>query len=121
MRTRRRRVEVEVRDLTKFLNHIVTLLREIGLRYHAETSFPARKPSAGAVPGWWGLRRQDAVTAVRTPPAAFLSCLMLAEAAIELPVVLAVHVAVAVEVEVPKVTGLAGVLPEGGAEEVAVQ
>src|SRR5207244_3325540 len=58
--------------------------------------------------------------AVRTPPAAFQSCSILAEAAIELPVVQAVHVAVAVEIEVPEVSGLAGVLPERGAEEVAV-
>ena len=38
-----------------------------GLRYNGETSFPARRPSAGAVPGRWG-----ACLAVRTPPAALL-------------------------------------------------
>src|SRR6476646_6911012 len=36
------------------------------LRCNEETSFPARRPSAGAVPGRWG-----ACLAVRTPPAAF--------------------------------------------------
>src|SRR5947209_17089071 len=46
---------------------------------------------------------------------------MLAEAAVELPVVPAVHVAVPVEVEVPQVTGLAGARPERGPEEVAIQ
>src|SRR5439155_2407346 len=45
----------------------------------------------------------------------------LAEAAVELPVVPAVHVAVAVEVEVPQVGGIADALPECGPEEVAVQ
>src|SRR5262245_43282683 len=44
------------------------LLFQIGLRYHGETSFPARRPSAGAVPG-----RCGACLAVRTPPAAFCS------------------------------------------------
>src|SRR5262249_58666180 len=44
-----------------------------------------------------------------------------AEAAVELAVVPAVHVAVAVEVEVPQVAGLAGALPERGAEEVTVR
>src|SRR5205814_6108804 len=38
-----------------------------GLRYNGETSLPARRPSAGAVPGRWG-----ACLAVRTPPAAFV-------------------------------------------------
>src|SRR5262249_54727421 len=38
-----------------------------GLRYHARVTHPARRPSAGAVPGRWG-----ACLAVRTPPAACL-------------------------------------------------
>src|SRR5438876_3264013 len=46
---------------------------------------------------------------------------MLAEAAVELPVVPAVHLAVPVEVEIPQVTGLAGTLLERGPEEVAIQ
>src|SRR5262245_46181699 len=50
----------------------------------------------------------------------FLARSWLAEAAVELPVVPAVHVAVAVEIEVPQVAGLAGVLHERGAEEVAI-
>src|SRR5262245_273594 len=46
---------------------------------------------------------------------------MLAEAAVELPVVPAVHVAVPVEVEIPEVTDLAGALLEHGPEAVAIQ
>src|SRR5262249_19184081 len=37
-----------------------------GLRYNGETSFPARRPSARAVPGRWG-----ACLAVSTSPATF--------------------------------------------------
>src|SRR2546427_13109949 len=59
--------------------------------------------------------------AARTSPAAFLSCSILAEPAIELPVVQAVHVAVPVEVEVPEVADVGGALPECGSEEVAIQ
>ncbi len=44
----------------------------------------------------------------------------LAEPAVELPVVPAVHVAVPVEVEVPQVAGVGGARPERGPEEVAV-
>ena len=40
-------------------------LRDGGLRYNGSDSAPARRPSAGAVPGRWG-----ACLAVRTPPAA---------------------------------------------------
>src|SRR6266545_4135163 len=43
-----------------------------------------------------------------------------AEPAVELPVVEAVHVAVPVEVEVPQVTGVGGTRPEGGPEGLAV-
>src|SRR5689334_21266111 len=45
----------------------------------------------------------------------------LAEAAVELAVVPAVHVAVPVEVEVPQVAGVAGAPLEGGQEAVAVR
>ena len=59
--------------------------------------------------------------AVRTSPAAFLSCSILAEPAIELPVVPAVHVAVPVEVEIPEVAGVPGGRPECGSEEGAIR
>src|SRR5262245_32216067 len=42
------------------------LLRGGGLRYPGGAARPARRPSAGAVPG-----RRGACLAVRTPPAAF--------------------------------------------------
>lgn len=45
---------------------------------------------------------------------------ILAEPAIELPVVQAVHVAIPVEVEVPQVTGLTRLRLEHGPEPVAV-
>src|SRR5260370_39075738 len=61
-----------------------------------------------------------AFLAAKTPPATLLSCSKLAEAAVELAVVPAVHVAVPVEVEVPEATGLAGAFLERGAEEVAI-
>src|SRR5688500_11079641 len=72
-----------------------------------------------------------ACLAVRTPPAAslqvpgpsraiLLTRSKLAEPAVELAVVPAVHVAVPVEVEVPQVAGVGGDRPERGPEEVAV-
>src|SRR5262249_55793067 len=50
-------------------NPLVVLLCDGGLRYMGGTTRPARRPSAGAVPGRWG-----ACLAVRAPPAALLSC-----------------------------------------------
>ena len=34
---------------------------EVGLQYNGWTSFPARRPSAGAVPGRWGLAKTVSV------------------------------------------------------------
>src|SRR5262249_55260460 len=59
--------------------------------------------------------------AVRTSPAAFLSCSILAEAAVEMPVVQTVHIAVAVEVEIPEGADVGGTLFERGAGEGAGQ
>src|SRR5262245_46018496 len=75
--------------------------------------------------------RRGACLAARTPPATMLCChhgprpvlltnSKLAEAAVELPPVVAVHVAITIEVEVPQVTSLAFLRPERGPEEVAV-
>src|SRR5262249_58646914 len=50
----------------------------------------------------------------------FLAASILAEPAVELPVVPAVHVAVPVEVEVPQVVSVGGRRPIGRAEAVAV-
>ena len=58
--------------------------------------------------------------AVRTPPAAILRCSILAEPEIKLSVVQPVHVAVAVEIQVPQVAGVGGGRPERGLEAVAV-
>src|SRR5262249_27225060 len=79
-----------------------------------------------------GTGRGGACPSARTSPPASLGCppvpkpkpltgSQLAEATVELPVVLAVHIAVAVEVEVPQVTGLTGALLERRPEQVAVQ
>src|SRR5207302_10549780 len=55
-------------------DHIAVLLSQSGLRYSAAAIDPARRPSAGAVPG-----RCGACSAVRTPPATtLLSILKLA-------------------------------------------
>src|SRR5262245_61606674 len=85
-----------------------------------------RAGNAGPV----GFFTQDA-WAVSTPTGRFLGCRHcpgpslliseLAEPAIELPVVQAVHVAIPVEVEVPQVTGLTGLRVECGPEPIAVQ
>src|SRR5262249_18049574 len=75
--------------------------------------------------------RCGACLAVRTAPAALftrnhrcISVLLtkskLAESAIELPVVRAVHVAVAVEVEIPQVTCIANARFERGPEQITV-
>src|SRR5262245_10023883 len=77
-------------------------------------------------------RPVGACLAVRTSPAALLSCRQfhkaillirssLTEAAVELPFVHTVHVAVAIKIQEPQVARVADVLPEGGAEVVAVQ
>src|SRR5262245_44581426 len=56
---------------------------------------------------------------LRTPPA-FAAGSILAEAPAELSVVVAVDIAVAIEVEVPQVAGVGGGCPECGSEDVAV-
>ena len=68
-----------------------------------------------------GARRSGCGRNPKTSPVAFVSCSIPAEAAVELPVVSAVHVAVAIEVEVPQVAGVGGARPERGPEEVAIQ
>src|SRR5262245_28633247 len=50
---------------------------------------------------------------------AFAICSTLAEAAVELPVVVAVHVAVSVEIQVPQIAGVDSAHPERGPEHVA--
>src|SRR5262245_5562612 len=60
----------------------------------------------------------------KDPPTAFsvVPCgSNLSEPAVELPVVVAIHVAVAVEVEIPQVPGLARVLRERRPEEVTIK
>src|SRR5262245_37085266 len=87
---------------------------------------PARRPSAGAMPG-----RCGACLAVRTAPAArFIrnhGCIsvlstesMRAESAVELPVVGAVHVAVAIEIEIPEVICVTRLRFERGPEQITV-
>src|SRR5262249_32154106 len=90
------------------------------------TTQPARRPSAGAMAG-----RCGACLAVRTAPAApfiqnhrcisvLLTVSMQAESTVEPPVVRAVHVAVAVQVEIPQVTGVTIARLERGPELITV-
>src|SRR5262245_22739087 len=80
-------------------------------------TFFARRPRV--FPGFRTKWPSDRPPKSRSGMAAFRRSI-LAEAAIELPVVAAVHVAVAVEIAEPQVVGVTDVVLERGAEDVAV-